>query len=305
MQSHKPSNRVEFPFLRRRVKPVAAGTASGATAQPNATAQLDLSRPAGHASSTPTSSSIARVGSSAPLDLSRPAGRVSSAQSLPGSARAGSSAPLDLSRGADRLPNPASPFAAAQLSPGTNPADLRQRSSAHDAEKTAEKRLFLAPIAINQHELNSADPMIRLNARQSAIGSLRIRGASDLVWESAMFTTGASSADDGTTGCLIPTPGNRPLVSFHEDGAVIALRHVRLLRRVLVVSKDDSPLALKLYGGVSIVVRPEPGHRTALLISRVGSMLELRSDPARIGSAIESIWESFGFLMSISHSATD
>ena len=159
--------------------------------------------------------------------------------------------------------------------------------------------------ALNQHELNSAGPMIRLDGRQSAIGSLRISGASDLVWESAKFITGASSADGGTSGCTIPTPGNRPLVSFHDDGAAIALRHVRLLRRALVVSDDDSPLALKLYGGVSIVVRPEPGHRTTLLISRVGSMLELRSDPARIGSSIESIWESFGFLMSISHPATD
>lgn len=306
MQSNEPSDRVEFPFLRRRVKPVAAGNNSGNAARPSESAPLDLSRPAGSTSAAPILPVAERGGSSVSLDLSRPAGRVSSAQPSLGDVRVASSSPLDLSRGANRLPNASSPFAAAQQSLGsTQPSERRHGSASHDAEKVVENRLFPAPTAMNQHELNSSGPMIRLDGRQSAIGSMWISGANDLVWESAKFVTGASSADGGIFGCTIPTPGNRPLVSFHDDGAAIALRHIRLLRRVLVVSNDDSPLAMKLYGGVSIVVRPEPGHRTTLLISRVGSMLELRSDPARIGSSIESIWESFGFLMSISHPATD
>ncbi|WP_345154136.1 hypothetical protein [Arthrobacter ginkgonis] len=141
--------------------------------------------------------------------------------------------------------------------------------------------------------------MVRLNARQSSIGSLTVTGATTLVWESSDFITGTRRADGLGAGRQVTTAGNRPLVCFHEGQALLALRHVRKLRRALFVSADDSPLVVRLYGGSSVVVPPEAGCRSVLLVSRIGSVLELRSDPAPNGHDDESLWRAFGFRMSV------
>jgi hypothetical protein len=88
-------------------------------------------------------------------------------------------------------------------------------------------------------------------------------------------------------------------VDFEDGEALIALRHLKEFRRALFVGPDDAPLAVRLYGGASVVLPPEPGHRNVLLVSRIGSVLELRSDPVPAGAPEDALWHAFGFRMSV------
>ena len=283
MPVDKSSLRHDLPFLRRRIKPAApAPTVPVAKAPPTAStgpafrAPLDLSRPTASAAAPSVPPAVAAV----PLTLGRPR-----ATAQPGP----SASPV--------LPNiaPAVVSSTTTAVPGMAP----RQTGAKQAPRTAETLLFPAPTTTDLHELTANSPLVRLNARQSAIGSLTVTGATTLVWESSDFITGARSADGLEVGRQVTTAGNRPLACFHEDQALIALRHVKNLRRALFVSADDSPLAIRLYGGSSVVVPPEAGYRSVLLVSRIGSVLELRSDPAPNGHDDESLWRAFGFRMSV------
>lgn len=142
--------------------------------------------------------------------------------------------------------------------------------------------------------------MVRLNARQSAIGSLSLIGSGTIVWESRTGITGSATHDGTTLGRYVPTRGNRPLVEFDAGRGLIALRHVAQLRRVLFICTPNTALSIQLYDGISLAL-PALGaaQRNILLITRVGNLLELRSDPAPSDLSDAPIWGAFGFTMSV------
>ena len=268
MPVNQSALRHDLPFLRRRIKPGAP-----APAVPVAKAPLDLPRPVVAPPTVPASEPV-------PLSLARPTAPVRPGPSLPFVAP--TSAPVAVPQ---------------RTTTGLGP--VPERTGSRQPARGLEALLFPAPTTSDLHELTGDSPVVRLNARQSAIGSLTVTGATTLVWESSDFITGARRADGLEVGRQVPTAGNRPLVCFHEGQALIALRHMKNLRRAVFVSADDSPLVVRLYGGSSVVVPPEAGHRSVLLVSRIGSVLELRSDPAPNGHDDESLWRAFGFRMSV------
>lgn len=116
------------------------------------------------------------------------------------------------------------------------------------------------------------EPVVALDRKQSAIGSLTISGAEAFAWE----------ANDGFGNLVLkgnnestaPLYGNRRLVEFHKDQVVVGLRHFRHLRR-LIVGTRMGLLKVGLYDGSEIVVDGDNGNN-ALLISRVNNHLEVR-----------------------------
>ena len=94
-------------------------------------------------------------------------------------------------------------------------------------------------------------------------------------------------------------------VDFEDREALIALRHLKEFRRALFIAAPDAPLAVRLYGGSSVVLPPENDHRNVLLVLRIGPVLELRSDPVPAEAADVALWHAFGFRMSVALPAGD
>lgn len=159
---------------------------------------------------------------------------------------------------------------------------------------------FEAPDTSAVRELTRGTPMVRLNSRQSAIGTLIVTGSTTILWESVEGITGSESATNGSfEGQQIPTPGNRPLVTLTDGAGLIALRHVRLFRRALFFGPTNSELGVQLYGGpVILVPTPGDGLRNILLVSRVGYKLELRADPVPAVVDDHQLQKLFGFKIS-------
>lgn len=161
-------------------------------------------------------------------------------------------------------------------------------------------RPFNAPGTTDVRELTRGHPMVRLNARQSAVGTLVVTGATTVVWESSEWVTGSHSISGVTAGAVVSTPGNRPLVCLSDGQVMIALRHVSRLRRALLFSEEPAALGVQLYGGVLGLPAPGPGLRNMLMVSRVGRQLELRSESMSLSVSCEDIPDAFGFKMSVS-----
>lgn len=142
--------------------------------------------------------------------------------------------------------------------------------------------------------------MVRLDSRQSAIGTLIVTGATAVLWESVEGVTGSESvANRSFEGQQIPTPGNRPLATLTDGAGLIALRHIKLFRRALFFGPANSEFGVQLYGG-SVILVPNPGDglRNILLVSRVGHKLELRADPVPAVVDDHQLRKLFGFKMS-------
>ena len=161
-------------------------------------------------------------------------------------------------------------------------------------------RLFPAPAFGEVRQLGEANPLVRLNPRQSAIGSLLVAGARSVAWEDRDFTTGAHHAGGHKAGTPVMTPGNRPLVGFEESSAVVSLRHVRLLRRALFIAAEK-PLTIGVFDGAAAAVAPrnDDGLRTVLYLSRIGAILELRTEFVPADASDAAVWALFGFTMTI------
>ncbi|MCG2620711.1 hypothetical protein LVY72_02160 [Arthrobacter sp. I2-34] len=294
MAVNRTAIRHDLAFLRRRLKPAAAAPAA---AQPAAAAPL-VPPPAPPAPAVPAAPAV-----SAGLDLGRPAAPApapapAAPAQAPVQAPASASAALSLSRPTPPAASPAPAAVPLNLSrPSAAPAGTPAAGPPRSGDRLPQ--LFPAPDTSQLHELTRARPLVRLNPRQSAVGSLRVAGATSAVWESSTRITGALTRDGQGTGRPVPTAGNRPLVDFEDGEALIALRHLKEFRRALFVGADDAPLAVRVYGGASVVLPPETGHRNVLLVSRIGSVLELRSDPVPAGAPAEALWQAFGFRMSV------
>ncbi|MFJ4264649.1 hypothetical protein ACIPYU_19590 [Paenarthrobacter nicotinovorans] len=148
-------------------------------------------------------------------------------------------------------------------------------------------------------QLNPDNPIVRLNARQSAIGTLTVSGARSVTWEGADLTTGAATYDGHSAGTSVKTPGNRPLAGFHETAAVVSLRHVHLLRRTFFIGAAG-PLSLRLFDGQGITAAAGNDEvRVVLFLARIGSLLELRAEFVPANDSDPAIWERFGLSMTI------
>ncbi|GAA2202116.1 hypothetical protein GCM10009849_29210 [Sinomonas flava] len=219
--------------------------------------------------------------------------------------------PLDLS--APPAPSPSSaPSRGPAGNPNRNPLDLSQHASPRTPTESGpsparpavppspESRLYPAPAFGELRQLTASDAVVRLNPRQSGIGSLIVTGTRGVAWEGEDRTTGAQSVHREEIGTPIPTAGNRPLVGYHGRDALIVLRHVRLLRRALFIAAGP-PMTVQTFDGSGVAVQGTlaAGQRTVLTLARIGSMLEMRAESVPEEWDDGQIWREFAFTMTV------
>lgn len=140
--------------------------------------------------------------------------------------------------------------------------------------------------------------MIRLNARQSAIGSLLVTGATSAAWESSDRVTGAMTVNGAISGTSIKCSGNRPLVGYVDGTAVVALRHIRELRRALFIGPPSAPLTAEIFDGGSVTLPAADGElRFILSLTAIDGVVELRAEPVPASADAATLWQEFGFSM--------
>ena len=199
---------------------------------------------------------------SAPVSVARPAPAPEARASDPGRASSG------LSLGGPRSSTPSGTSGTSGPSGATGPT--RPARPSRPAP-------FPAPDVTDVRELSRDQPVVRLSPRRSAIGTLVVTGGVHAVWESTELVDGAAFSTGQRMGDVVTTSGNRPLVAFDGDEVLVTLRHVRELRRALVVAGDGAWLQVELPGDRRLSVDPaEPGERVALAMLVVDGLLELR-----------------------------
>jgi len=217
--------------------------------------------------------------------------------------------PRPLSAGTAAAPTQQAPGPAA---PGSGGLTLRAASSrpgppapptqapASRRTITVPERVFPAPAFGSVRQLDAANPVVRLDARQSAIGSLLVVGARSVTWEDTHRTTGARHTEGHAAGTPVITPGNRPLADMQDSSGIISLRHVRLLRRALFIA-GETPLTIGVFDGAAAAVAPrnDDGLRTVLYVSRIGAVLELRAEYVPAVADDPTVWAMFGFTMTL------
>ncbi|CAN5204501.1 hypothetical protein BH09ACT1_BH09ACT1_02040 [soil metagenome] len=157
-------------------------------------------------------------------------------------------------------------------------------------------RPFAAPGIRDVRELGSRQPVVRLDARQSAMGSLIVSECTALVWESTSRLTASATADGKTDGPPLLTAGNRPLVGFDDADALVTLRHVAELRRALFIGRGTSALGVELFDRATVGLDDGDSETmTVLSVLRVGNLLELRGEPVDRGLDDAAIFDLFGF----------
>lgn len=193
-------------------------------------------------------------------------------------------------------PTPSSaPSTGLTLGGGSSPAPSTPsaRPAAPAAPSTPQP--FPAPTAEEVRVLDDETPLVRLDPRQSAIGSLIIGGATAIVWETVDRVTGVASADGGADGTPVTTPGNRPLLGFDGGDAILALRHVHLIRRALFVGTAGQPLTVQLFDDENFAAADEAGGVPVVSLLRIGSRLELRLEPLPADIPLKTLVRQFGF----------
>lgn len=237
--SPQSSGRISFDRPGR-----ATNTSPTPAVAPSASGGLSLSRPSSSATSAPS------VGSG--LSLGRPSSSAPSAGGLSLGVQTGSTAAV----------HPAkkhSTRSSLSLRPQMD-ADLPKHS---------------VPYFRNNTELSLESPVVRLDFRQSGIGSLVIKGAQAFAWETTDMQGGLQVCVAANSSAVAPPSfGNRKLAEFVGDDVIIGLRHAANLRRIVVASQVND-LKLTMYDG-SVIYMPSDGGKNVMLISRVGHELEVR-----------------------------
>lgn len=155
---------------------------------------------------------------------------------------------------------------------------------------------FAAPTIDDVRELSENVPVLRLNARESAVGSLIVSGADVAVWEDTDRVTGSETASGETAGTPVMTSGNRPLVGFDEADAVVSLRHVRELRRALFVARGSHPLGVQIFDGSTVTTAwGDDSRMFVLYLLRIANLIELRAEPVDRNASDDAILKQFGF----------
>lgn len=159
-------------------------------------------------------------------------------------------------------------------------------------------RLFPAPGIGATRLLNAQTPMIRLDPRQSAIGSLLVTGATSAAWEGSERVTGAMTVNGAVSGTSIRCSGNRPLVGYVDGTAAVALRHIRELRRALFIGQPSAPLTVEIFDGGTVTLPAAEGElRYILSLTTIGGVIELRAEPVPVRADAAELWQEFGFSM--------
>ena len=302
--------RTDLPFLSRRVKPQAEAPAAPA-APAQAAAPRTTPAPGAPASGSPAAS--APVSNTPPRSTPAPGSLSLSPPPRQAPPTVSPSLSLGLSPNAEahssRARGAQAPSSSASLSmPSAGAAASSAAASAPAAPAPLHTRLFPAPGISELRSLDSNNPVLRLTPMESAVGSLAVAGTIRAVWEGLDFTTGSQAAprpgtpagQDQVDGAAVDTPGNRPLVGYEDDLALIALRHAGLLRRALFFPKPKQPMNVGLYNGESVTIPAAAGPRSFYVLSvlRIGTVLELRAEVIPYGLELKAIWEAFGFTMS-------
>ncbi|GAB3272088.1 hypothetical protein GCM10027449_08360 [Sinomonas notoginsengisoli] len=195
------------------------------------------------------------------------------------------------------------------VQPRSSGLDLSPRSAVEPSQSSGpaatepasvESRLYPAPAFGGLRQLSASSAVVRLNPRQSGIGSLFVTGARGTAWEGEDRTTGAQSVHREQIGTPVPTAGNRPLVSFVNRDAVVVLRHVRMLRRALFIGAGGT-MTVQTFDGSAIAVQGTlgPRQRTVLTATRIGALLELRAESVPEEWDDGEIWREFAFTMTV------
>lgn len=130
------------------------------------------------------------------------------------------------------------------------------------------------------------------------MGTLVITGATSIAWESVTGVTGAATRGGETLGSVVSTGGNRPLLEFDDGAVLVTLRHVRELRRALVIGREADALGLRLADGETLSVPTGVPERLSILqILVVDGMLELRAEPVDPSVPDPKLHQEFGFSM--------
>ncbi len=174
-------------------------------------------------------------------------------------------------------------------------AAQREKSKQEDHEVAL---LFAAPGIKDVYELNLVDRALRLSALQSSVGTLVVTGSTAIAWESVRRVVGAQTADGHKAGSPVKTSGNRELVGYLGNDALITLRHVRELRRAIFINRSTSAMGVRLFSGDTVALPPaKDGTQIVLLVHRIGSVLELRAEPVPLDWSDLQIWQEFDFSM--------
>lgn len=276
------------PFLRRRVRPTPPGqearptaatsgtaTTSGTTATPG----VPLRRPTPPAGAPVASAPAAPANSGGGLSLS--SGRQPAPSAVRTPAQRSSTAP-----------------SASAAAPGATPP-RSDRVARRLRERASRIRPFPAPDPRDVRVLGPEDPVVRIDRRRSAVGALRITGSTSAAWESVDHVVGAATADGATAGRAVSTRGNRPLVGYDGSDVLIALRHVRELRRALVMGRGPDRLVVALHDGTTLAIAPgDPDTTTILALSVIDGELELRAEPFPRATHDGDVFAAFGFVLS-------
>ena len=278
MALNRTALRTDIPYLSRRPKPVVQPEPIRATSPSTAPAPNPGASPAASGGLTLGASQTASGG----LTLG-------ASQTASGGLTLGASqtATGGLTLGSSQAASP-STKAAGSSTPGSRPVPA------------ASERLFPAPDFGSVRELGEANPVVRLNARQSAIGSLLVAGVRSVAWEDQKLTTGAHHEEGHKAGTAVLTPGNRPLAGVQDGAGIVSLRHVGLIRRLLFVA-GETPLTVGVFDGAAATVaaRNDAGLRSVLYVVRVGAVLEIRAEFVPADASDAAIWAIFGFTMTI------
>jgi hypothetical protein len=142
------------------------------------------------------------------------------------------------------------------------------------------------PQADGRTVLTADAPVVRLNSRQSAIGSLVVTGADVFGWQGANRENGVVSKNVNTPQQFtVPSFGNRPLVEFTEGKLVLGLRHFRELRR-LVIGGATGSLTITLLDETEVVL-DTLGGTWVFYLSVINHEIEIRAEEL-IGSIDET-----------------
>ncbi len=126
------------------------------------------------------------------------------------------------------------------------------------------------------------NPVIRLNQRQSAIGSLEISNADSFAWDNGILS-GVETATEHSS--VMPIFANRKLIEFYQNKIILGLRHFQAIKRV-IISTNSGIMEIKLYDGSSVIVDSNNGANV-IYISRIKNVLEIRVEKL-IGSVMET-----------------
>jgi hypothetical protein len=166
-------------------------------------------------------------------------------------------------------------------------------------------KVAIAPVQrVAGRAILSADaPTVTLNRRQSAIGSLAYDpfggGALSCAWELVEGEAGLVSAALDVR--VSPEFGRRPIVQLRKDQLVVGLRHVRRLRRLLLLlSGLDESKATRLVGELHDEGTVESSHSAiapvvaALAVYQVDGELVIRREDFGFPST-EAAADAYGF----------